>query len=281
MKPILILIVACLLSVSDLIAQDSKVEQKKYSNYGLQFNYSSDWEIADKTTPEEVNLHLTKPGTSLSVIILSPQREFSLGREFLDFQRATDEKFVELISQNIGGSRSQIQEDWQCLEYQGKRLTGKMLTGQSGNEPATGEIYPFVIGTRFVTLVYYRREKDSAAGNLFWKDFLNSFTLTVDRAGSLFWTPRDTIEGGIVNKKALKLAKPAYLKEFNGARGRVEVEIEVDERGKVVRAKAYSGNPIFYAESERAAKRSKFAPMMLCDIPKNYTGRIVYYFSPR
>jgi hypothetical protein len=281
MKLIFFLAAVCLFSVSNLIAQDSNVEQKTYGKYDLRFNYPSDWVIADKTTPEEVNLQITKPGTSLSVIISSPQREFKLGSEFLDFQRAVDAKYVELISQTIGGSRSQIQEDWQCLEYQGKRLTGKMISGQGGNEPATGEIYPFVIGTRFVTLVYYRTEKDSAAGNLFWKDFLASFTFTQDRAGSLFWTPRDTLEGGIVNKKALKLAKPAYLKEFAGARGRVEVGIEIDERGKVVRAKAYSGNPVFYAEAERAAKRSKFAPLMLCDIPKSYTGRIVYIFSPR
>lgn len=282
MKFLLILIATCFFFVTNLFAQVSNVEQKTFNNYGLQFKYPSDWEIADKSSPEQVSLQIAKPGTSVSIILTSPQLEVQSNDEYLKLQLATDEKYVDLLTQIFVRSSGQIRHGWRCLDYQGRKMIGKILSGFSQNEPATGEVHSFVTGSRYVSLFYYRREKDNAAGNLVWKDFVSSLTFTPSgKKVYLEWAQRETLKGGF-DPKPVKLVKPAYLKEFADARvgGEVEVEIEIDERGKVVSAKAYSGNPMLHEEAERAAKKSEFEPLVFCGRAVRRIGRIVYNFEP-
>lgn len=88
------------------------------------------------------------------------------------------------------------------------------------------------------------------------------------------------IAGGVLNGKALQLTKPGYPAEAreSKASGAVNVQVEIDELGNVVSAKAVSGNEMLRAASEEAARNSKFAPTMLSGVPVKVTGIIVYNF---
>jgi len=90
------------------------------------------------------------------------------------------------------------------------------------------------------------------------------------------------ISGGVLNGKALQLAKPAYPAEAreSKASGAVNVQVLLDEQGNVVSAKAVSGNPLLRAAAEEAARNSKFSPAMLSGIPVKVSGVIVYNFVP-
>jgi hypothetical protein len=85
----------------------------------------------------------------------------------------------------------------------------------------------------------------------------------------------------ILNGMALRLGKPSYTSEASsvGARGEVEVEVMVNEDGKVVRANAVSGHPILRPLAEQAAKASVFLPTYADGKKVIVTGVIVYNFK--
>jgi Gram-negative bacterial TonB protein C-terminal len=71
--------------------------------------------------------------------------------------------------------------------------------------------------------------------------------------------------GGVLNGKALSLVRPEFSQSAKsvGARGTVSVQVLIDENGDVTEAKALRGNPLFIANSIKAAKLSKFQPFVL------------------
>lgn len=92
------------------------------------------------------------------------------------------------------------------------------------------------------------------------------------------------INGGVVNGKALNLAKPAYPVEARQvrAKGAIKVRVKIDERGNVVFAcGAFNDNhPALIEASEAAAFSSKFSPTSLNGELVKVTGVIVYNFMP-
>ena len=95
--------------------------------------------------------------------------------------------------------------------------------------------------------------------------------------------PRAPISGGILNGRAIKLAKPSYPRAAREARvsGTVEVRVLIDETGKVIAAKAISGHPDLWGASEEAARKSEFTPTKLAGQPVKVSGLIVYNFVAR
>lgn len=93
---------------------------------------------------------------------------------------------------------------------------------------------------------------------------------------------QETVDGGVVNGKALKLAKPRYPELARKARasGSIKVKVTIDETGKIIFACAKSGHPLLFATSEQAALNSKFAPTTLNGRPVKVSGFIVYNFVP-
>lgn len=89
--------------------------------------------------------------------------------------------------------------------------------------------------------------------------------------------PRARVSGGILNGKAINLVKPTYP-AAGRASGRVEVQIVIDETGKVIWARAISGHPDLRQAAEDAAWRSTFSPLKLSGQPVTVGGVLVYNF---
>lgn len=92
-----------------------------------------------------------------------------------------------------------------------------------------------------------------------------------------------TISCGQCNSKPILLLKPEYPKAGTavGAAGAVSVEILIDENGNVESAEPLSGHPLLWAESTKAALKSKFAPAKLSGSSVKVRGTIVYNFVAR
>ncbi len=90
------------------------------------------------------------------------------------------------------------------------------------------------------------------------------------------------VRGGVVNGKATYLAKPPYPSEARSSRasGAVNVQITIDEQGKVIFACAMSGNKLLFDASESAAYQSTFSPTMLSGKPVKVMGVVIYNFVP-
>ncbi len=61
--------------------------------------------------------------------------------------------------------------------------------------------------------------------------------------------------------------------------GLVEVEVVVDENGKVISARALTGPPSLRDVAVQAAYRARFSPTKLSGQPMKITGRINYNFT--
>lgn len=90
-----------------------------------------------------------------------------------------------------------------------------------------------------------------------------------------------TVSGGVVNGKALNLPKPAYPPAARAIRasGAVNVQVLIDENGRVVSAQAVSGHPLLRAAAESAARQARFQPTVLSGQPVKVSGTIVYNFN--
>jgi TonB family protein len=98
-------------------------------------------------------------------------------------------------------------------------------------------------------------------------------------------TPRSvpsTVSGGVLNGKAISLPKPAYPPAARAVRasGAVNVQVLIDEEGRVVSAHAISGNPLLIAAAEAAARSARFSPTLLSGQPVKVSGVISYNFVP-
>lgn len=101
-----------------------------------------------------------------------------------------------------------------------------------------------------------------------------------------------TINGGVLNGKAVSLPKPAYPAAAKTAKveGAVKVEIIIDESGSIESAAAVNETPedaspevadawaALRSAAEAAAMESKFSPTLLSGVPVKVRGVIVYNF---
>lgn len=89
------------------------------------------------------------------------------------------------------------------------------------------------------------------------------------------------VSGGVLNGRALSLPPPAYpdVARRMHTTGLVEVEVIVDENGKVISARALSGPGILRDVSVQAAFRARFTPTTLSGQPVKISGRINYNFT--
>lgn len=85
----------------------------------------------------------------------------------------------------------------------------------------------------------------------------------------------------VLNGKAVSLPKPAYplIAKQGRIQGSVNVQVLVDETGRVVSAKAVSGSPMLMHAAQQAALSARFSPTMLGDQAVKVSGVIVYNFT--
>lgn len=89
------------------------------------------------------------------------------------------------------------------------------------------------------------------------------------------------VSGGVLNGAAIDLPKPEYPDMAKRARasGTVQIEIVIDETGKVVSARASSGHALLRDAAVRAALRARFSPTKLSGQPVKISGLLNYNFN--
>lgn len=88
------------------------------------------------------------------------------------------------------------------------------------------------------------------------------------------------VSPGVIMAKVVELPKPVYpeLAKRTGIQGLVNVQILVDETGRVVSAQAVKGSAMLTKAAEDAARRARFTPTKLGDQPVKVQGVITYNF---
>ncbi len=131
--------------------------------------------------------------------------------------------------------------------------------------------------------------------------FLDSFRLvtpgaihgefeTIQRAGTILYEaclPGDLNcarrTGRPFNGRAIKLPKPEMppIARAAHASGTVEVEVIVDETGKVIAAQAVNGHPLLIPPSLEAARKARFTPTLVGNQPVKVIAVVIYNFRGR
>jgi outer membrane biosynthesis protein TonB len=90
------------------------------------------------------------------------------------------------------------------------------------------------------------------------------------------------VSGGVLNGRATSLPIQKYPKAAKEAHvgGKVEIQVLVDEQGKVVGAGAFSGDPLLIDESRIAACKAKFSGLTVQGHAVKLSGTLVYNFVP-
>ena len=93
--------------------------------------------------------------------------------------------------------------------------------------------------------------------------------------------PHAPISRGVLNGAALTLPSPVYPDNARRTRveGAVDVEVVIDENGKVLSAKVISGPSVLRESAVQAALQAKFTPTKLSGQPVKVTGKIIYNFK--
>src|SRR6185369_7293891 len=92
--------------------------------------------------------------------------------------------------------------------------------------------------------------------------------------------PPRVVSKGVITGLATYLPKPMYTEIAKRARaqGSVNVQVLIDETGRVISAKALSGSPFLTGEAQKAAMQARFAPTLLSNQPVKVSGVITYNF---
>lgn len=250
---------------------------------GLKFDYPADWVLTDKSTRSTQHLQLTKPGSLALIAIISPGETIESLEQYSKVQTNISESYIKAIKGNLRPPAKKIAEEYLCLDFNGRHISGMKFTGLFNGEPSAGEIYPFILGKRFLTLIYMRSDRDKALADAAWKQVNTSLSLgNSHKESGLSFNGWDWVEAGLLNEKAAKLHMPEYptTARMQGVKGAVFVRVVIDETGKVIEAKAEKGNLHLTGAAVQAAKNSKFNPLYFCDNkPVKVTGLIIYNFG--
>lgn len=92
---------------------------------------------------------------------------------------------------------------------------------------------------------------------------------------------RGPLHSGVLNGKVVSEVLPAYPQKAKdkNTEGQVEVEVLANEDGEVIFANPLSGPEELWAESVKAAVRSRFTPTTLARQPVKITGRLIWDFK--
>ena len=93
--------------------------------------------------------------------------------------------------------------------------------------------------------------------------------------------PPPVKSGGVVNGMAKSLPMPVYPAAAKQMRisGMVNVQVLIDESGKVISASAVSGQSMLKSAAEKAAWGAHFSTTTLSGVPVKVSGVIVYNFT--
>ncbi|CAN5509299.1 hypothetical protein BH10ACI1_BH10ACI1_15970 [soil metagenome] len=89
------------------------------------------------------------------------------------------------------------------------------------------------------------------------------------------------VSRGVINGEAKYLAQPTYSQAARAVRaeGRVEVQVTIDENGRVIAANVIKGHTLLRDSALSAARKSIFSPTTLSGEKVKVTGIIIYNFN--
>ena len=271
-----------LLLASTLFAQTADPAFKTFDKNGLKFNYPANWNLADLSTNELQDLRLSRPNSQVMISIVSPLSVIRGYDQFREMQGNINDRFIIDIKRSLNTEEETTREESVCMDFNGRDVTGMRYSGRYKDQPSVGDIFPFVLGDRFINLVYMRSERDESIGDATWKGLISSMYLqNSHRDAANFNFATNYMPAGDMRARAKYIGTPNLPYNIGSGTGLTAVvEVEVDEQGKVTAARSNTPNGTIRFELIKAARLSRFEPTIICGKPVKIRGYIVYKLLP-
>ncbi len=268
----------CAVSVfaQDVVSQNNKtLTQKEFS-----FDYPADWKLIDKSSNDVQQFNLVPPSGNVLIMIVSYDTKVPSGDIFAQIKTQTSQFLSDKIYMRFNQT-GKAKRNETCTQIENIPIPGTRITGFYDKNSSTADIFYLALNQKFFNFIYLRDDAESSKSDAIWKNLLDSFRFeNLNRQKPDFMIDWDS--DMILNGRAVKLAKPLFpsgVKVFNAVE--INVRVIIDESGKVISAKAISGNNRFFPYAESAAKDSKFEPFIVCGKHAKISGVIVYRFVGR
>jgi hypothetical protein len=275
------------LVTSSLLGQIPGDGIKTFDKDGLKFSYPANWTLINMSTDAVQDLRLSRQNSQVLISIVSPRGAIRSYDQFREMQSDINDRFIIDIKRSLNTEEETTREESVCLDFNGRNVTGMRYSGFYKSQPSKGDIFPFVLGDRFINLVYMRSGRDEALGDVIWKNVLGSLYLQNSHRDAVnFNFATDYMPAGDVRARAKYIGRPNLPYNIGSKTGLTAVvQVEVDEKGKVTSARSDAHLPPNISdpiklELIKAAKLSKFEPTIVCGKPVKIRGFIVYKILP-
>jgi TonB family protein len=256
-----------------------------FNQDGVSFEYPADFTLTDRSNPQSQHLMVTRPGTSVLIMVIAYRDALLTGDQFVAATGNTTEPYIHDLVEKLSTAKSPAKRDSACAAIGETTVGGIQVRGEINGTAATADVYAFPKGRRFTNLVYIRKDAEENVGDNAWKLIRES--LNVDKLPAAAGAEPEIellkggiFAGGILNGRAISLTTPEYPPGARAthASGEVVVQVTIDETGKVIAAQALRGHPMLRPAAEEAARKARFTPTTLCGKPVKVNGIIVFNF---
>ena len=261
-------------------AQSAGPQVNHFSTDGISFAYPAGYSVTDESTEEAQQFVITRRGSSVQLKLVVMRRviqQNEMPAAIDNFKGPLIKEAGITLGQANASAEIPIQTEFGSRPAEGVRLQSL------GNRKKTADVIWLRWNFRLVGATFIRAAVDETVESRLWETVRLSLKIeapVVGRKPDGVDSSEGTIQGGVLNGKALQLPKPAYPAIARAAHvsGTVVVQVLIDEEGNVVSARAVSGHPLLQATSVAAAREAKFEPTQLAGEPVKVTGVIHYNF---
>jgi hypothetical protein len=277
-----------ILMAGTLLAQTDPA-LKTFDKDGLKFSYPADWTVTDRSSEGIQDIRLSKKDSQTLISLVSPRAPIVNYDQFREMQSDIQDRFMINIKRSLNTEAQTTREESACLDFNGRDVTGMRYSGFYKEQPSVGDVFPFVLGDRYLNMIYMRSERDEALGDAAWKTVTGSLYLqNAHRDSARFNFPTDFFPAGDVRGLALEIGRPNLPFNVGTRNGiTVVVQVEINEKGKVSNAYSNSvatggaiGGASIVLECVKAARFSKFEPTTICGKAVKIRGYIIYKILP-
>lgn len=253
-----------------------------FAKDGVEFDYPAEWKVNNAGSGQSRYTEFNNETKTVQLVIYW---EFGavLDCDFEKVRRRINQGLVDGVAKQLN-TANPPDTSWTSIHFGDLYAEQKQLRGLIASTPVIADVYAFGIPHIFINLIYLRPENDETA-KAAWEMIRSTLQVGAPEPTANGTKPAGpgspiVTGGGVLNGRAIHLAKPEYPAKAKGshASGAVTVQVLIDENGNVIAACSISGHPLLRESAERAARQAKFTPTILKGTPVRIIGTIVYNF---
>ena len=168
-------------------------EMSHFAQDGVAFEYPAGWSIKDESTPEALQLIVSRKGISVQVMVVA-KRGITLLTDLPTANRDITEPLVKKVATMVGRAGRSAERNGSYVQVGAIEAEGVRLHGSTNKRPGTGEVFWLRSRLLFLSLAFVRSTADEAEGSELWQTIRTSLKVNAPVLGVLTQTQSSETE---------------------------------------------------------------------------------------